>query len=349
MPSFDIVRSNNIEKKSFRVAQIYDQFDISTDKIQERFTGNIELPENWSIGMIVGKSGTGKTTIANELFGDCIHRHEYKSKCVVDDMPGQTADIFFAFQSVGFSSPPSWLKPYEVLSNGEKMRVDLACTMMSDKQTFAFDEYTSVVDREVAKMGSLAIQKAIRKTKKQFIAIGCHYDVIEWLNPDWYFCTDDMKMYYPRGSLQRPTIKIDIHRAKGFWSLFAKYHYLSNDLSKSSQQFIAVMNESPIAFCAVIMFPHPVRPLWKVHRIVVLPDYQGLGIASKMMEIIATQFNKHDFSITTSLKSFADSLRRNKNWVGIRNGMARPHGGGLGKSSKRNTYSFIYKGVNHAK
>lgn len=50
------------------------------------------------------------------------------------------------------------------------------------------------VDRNVAKIGSLAMQKAIRQSdnKKQFIAVTCHFDVIEWLQPDWIFNTNDM-------------------------------------------------------------------------------------------------------------------------------------------------------------
>lgn len=74
------------------------------------------------------------------------------------------------------------------------MRCDLARAILSEKELFVFDEFTSVVDRNVAKIGSLAMQKAIRQSdnKKQFIAVTCHFDVIEWLQPDWIFNTNDM-------------------------------------------------------------------------------------------------------------------------------------------------------------
>ena len=97
-----------------------------------------------------------------------------------------------AFNAVGFSSPPSWLKPYSVLSNGEKMRCDLARAMLSGQKLFVFDEFTSVVDRTIAKIGSFAMQKAVRRTGKQFIAVTCHFDVEEWLMPDWVFDTNTM-------------------------------------------------------------------------------------------------------------------------------------------------------------
>ena len=35
-------------------------------------------------------------------------------------------EITRLFTAVGFSSPPSWIKPYHVLSNGEQFRCDLA-------------------------------------------------------------------------------------------------------------------------------------------------------------------------------------------------------------------------------
>ena len=95
--------------------------------------------------------------------------------------------------SVGFASPPDWLKSYDCLSQGEKMRVDIARALCLDSELVVFDEFTSVVDREIAKVSAYAISKAVRRSKKQFIAVTCHYDVVDWLDPDWVFCTDTME------------------------------------------------------------------------------------------------------------------------------------------------------------
>ena len=195
MPHFNIVKENFADEKSFRVKSVMGMFDLDSSHIKEKFVGNIDFPENWQIGVIYGASGTRKTTIAKELFNkELITHFEYTHNSVIDDMPSKCSikDITQAFSSVGFSSPPSWLKPYSVLSNGEKMRVDLARAILEDNEMFVFDEYTSVVNREVAKVGSYAIQKALRKTTKKFIAVSCHDDIIDWLEPDWVFCTDDM-------------------------------------------------------------------------------------------------------------------------------------------------------------
>ena len=197
MPNFDIVRKSEIDK-TFRVAKIMSDFDVKTEHSTEKFKGEIDFPTKWQIGLIVGASGTGKSTIANELFGDCIIKtYEYTKKSVIDDMPkDRTVDeITRMFYAVGFGSVPSWLKPYGVLSNGEKMRCDLARALL-EKEKVCFDEFTSVVDRNVAQTACLAINKAIKHTNKQFVAVTCHYDVMEWLQPDWVFDTNKMQMVF---------------------------------------------------------------------------------------------------------------------------------------------------------
>ena len=203
MPSFNIIK--NVEpQQTFRVNSIVGAFDLNLEHIHEQFTGNIDIEDTeWNVGLIVGGSGTGKSTIAKEVFGEhYIKSYEYKAKSVVDDMPkGKSIkDIEMAFTSVGFASPPSWLKPYDVLSNGEKMRVDLARSILEDKELIVFDEFTSVVNREVAKTSSYAISKAVKKQNKKFVAVSCHRDVIDWLEPDWIYDTDEKCFFALRES-----------------------------------------------------------------------------------------------------------------------------------------------------
>lgn len=198
MPHFDIVKENHPEN-TFRVSKIEADFDVRSEHSSEHFVGDLKIPPKWNVGVIVGGSGTGKTTIAQEIFGDgVISRFEYSAKSVIDDMPqGGVDNITKMFYSVGFGSVPSWLKPYSVLSNGEKMRVDLARALL-ERDFVVFDEFTSVVDRQVAQTTSLAIAKAVRKLDKQFVAVSCHYDILDWLEPDWVFDTNTMQNFFGR-------------------------------------------------------------------------------------------------------------------------------------------------------
>lgn len=212
MSRFHIVKKNELKSESFRVAKLKSDFDIQTEHSNETFSGEIKLPENWQIGVISGGSGTGKTTIAKELFPDYyFENHLYSDKPVIDEMPENVTneEIQRMFYAVGFGSVPSWLKPYNVLSNGEKMRVDLARSLLSS-DFVVFDEFTSVVDRTVAKTMCRAIQKTMKRyPNKKFIGVTCHFDVIEHLQPDWLFDTNEMKQVfqYPHCQQRHSTSK----------------------------------------------------------------------------------------------------------------------------------------------
>jgi ABC-type polar amino acid transport system ATPase subunit len=194
---FDFVKSWS-KPDSFRAQSVVGSFTLNDVKLQKHFKGSLPIEEaDWQIGVIVGRSGSGKSSIAKKLFLDAyITGFEYTCKCVLDDFPQgiETSEVTRLLCSVGFASPPDWLKSYSCLSQGEKMRVDIARALCLQKKLIVFDEFTSVVDREVAKIASYAISKAIKRQKdKKFIAVTCHYDVVDWLDPDWVFCTDTME------------------------------------------------------------------------------------------------------------------------------------------------------------
>lgn len=366
MPHFDIIKQAS-PVESFRIKSVMGHYDLQQSNTTEHFVGDIDLPQSWNVGLIVGRSGTGKTTIARELFGDCIiSGYKWTHDNILDDMPKgvSVVDITKTLTSVGFSSPPSWMKSFDVLSNGEKMRCEIARAILENHEMFVFDEFTSVVDRNVAQISSFAIQKAIRKRNKKFIAVTCHYDVQNWLMPDWVFNTDDMKFQCIDVETQkknRPQLQIDIYETKHkdyFWDIFKKYHYLSHSFNKAARVFIATCNGELCAFCAALPFPHPKRKnTWREHRTVVFPDYQGVGIGSAFTDYIAQMFKDcgKNYISTTSNPAMIVSRSRSPKWVTTRIGRAsvgsnngiihNKHIKGS-TSSARITCSFEYIGEN---
>lgn len=358
MPTFDIIKEVK-PKQTFRVASVVGKFDLQSEHIIEHFKGDIDVPNEWQIGLIVGKSGTGKTTIAKQLFEDAyLTSYEYTNETVLDDMPKECSveQITSAFNSVGFSSPPSWLKPYSVLSNGQKMRVDLARAILEKNELFVFDEFTSVVDRNVAQIGSFAMQKAIRKTDKKFIAVTCHFDVQDWILPDWVFNTDTMTFQSFEGQKKnRPEIKFEIYQTpdKSIWKMFAKHHYLSHSHNNAANVFVATVNDEIAGFLSVLHLPHPkVKDIKKVHRLVILPDYQGAGIGIKFLNEVGKVYKKDKwrYTIVTSAPSLISALKHSDLWVckhigrmSAKTGILHGTNNGHSNSKQRITASFELK------
>ncbi len=243
-----------------------------------------KIPNDFKIGLIVGASGSGKSTLLNE-FGEeeCVIWN--KDEAIISHF-STSEEAVDKLSAVGLNSIPSWVKPYHVLSTGEKFRVDLARRL---KNGAVIDEFTSVVDRNVAKSCATALSKYIKRQEGvQIILATCHEDIVEWLEPCWIFNANEGILYDGR-SLRRPTIELEIYEGKrSMWELFKNHHYLSGSLSPSARCFVAVWNNEIVAFSATIAMPNGnLKNAWRGHRLVVLPDYQGMGIGTRLSDTVA--------------------------------------------------------------
>lgn len=158
-----------------------------------------EIPieeSGWQIGLIVGPSGSGKTSIGKQIWPDAgiidlSHGWDANLPIIEDIAPN--ADnmnvVSGALSAVGLGDVPAWLRPFKVLSNGEQFRAGLARLICEAPDKAVVDEFTSVVDRQIAKIGAAAFAKSWRKTGNQIVLLSCHYDVIDWLQPDWVYDT----------------------------------------------------------------------------------------------------------------------------------------------------------------
>ena len=145
--------------------------------------------DHWNIMLICGKSGSGKSTILREIGNIRPIEYDYQ-KAVISQFEGYTEEETCDLLSgVGLSSVPTWLRKPQELSNGERARLDL-CKAIYDAgngQIIYVDEFTSVVNRDVAKSMSYALQRYIRQKDLKIVIASCHFDIIEWLQPDYIF------------------------------------------------------------------------------------------------------------------------------------------------------------------
>ena len=173
---------------SFRCIKAANSMDLDLAKklVHElHITADLDSPYN--VGLIVGASGSGKTTLAQQIFGDCFRDVLDKTVPVIDQFPESMNydECAAALGGAGLASVTCWIRPAGTLSNGQQARAEIALRLSSDDQRIVIDEFTSVVDRTVAKAMAHTVQKIARRSGKQVILLSCHYDIIEWLNPCW--------------------------------------------------------------------------------------------------------------------------------------------------------------------
>lgn len=281
--------------KTPRVMQLEGMFDIPpSERSAERWEVRLPLGDrDWHIGLIVGPSGCGKSTLLDEIFGGTGSTPSASwpdDASVIDGFPDTMPirEIIGALSAVGFSSPHAWVRPFRVLSNGEKFRVSIARALMESPDLCVIDEFTSVVDRTVAKIGSAAVAKFVRRCEKKLIAASCHFDIMEWLQPDWIYWPAENRFEW-RFLQRRPDIPLTIRKVHhSSWAYFKHHHYLSADLNKAAACYVAFWQEIPVAFMSYLhLVNHRRANTKKGHRLVVLPDYQGVGIGPKFMDYIA--------------------------------------------------------------
>ena len=345
-----------------RVMQVEGMFDVPQ---AERQSYSIEIPESfenaaradtWDIGLIVGPSGSGKSTVLRRFFESFVvdpWADWPRETAIIDVIGGSVREATGLLTAVGLGSPPAWLRPFASLSNGEQFRAGIA-RALAQPEPVALDEFTSVVDRTVAQVASHATQKAVRREGRKLVAASCHFDIIPWLQPDWVYRPDTASFEtFPRGSLRRPDLQLEIAEVpRSAWPPFSRHHYLSPLLHVASRNYGAFLPDGEcIAFNCHIPFPHPsTKNIRMGHRLVVLPDYQGLGIGLAFDNWLGQHLagRGYRYHKTISHPALIHAYARSVRWEMLKN-RNRPTRGGAKRlqktmrtSRKLATRSFRY-------
>ena len=352
----EIVLKSNVNRDKY-TDYIQEHFDLAVSDVAEvRIPNNLNLSKlgsEWNIGVICGASGSGKSTILHSL-GEITAVEFDNNKPLISNFepmtPQEASSILCA---MGLASVPTWIRPYSSLSNGERYRAEVAKRISFNRGgVILVDEYTSVVDRNVAKSMSNALQKYIRKEKKQIILATCHYDILEWLQPDWIYDLNKGGALEKGDCLrQRPQISLSVYRVTyDTWNIFKKHHYMTEEMNKSASCFVFSWEKQLVAFVGVL--PQPSGYFDKAvrgTRTVVLPDFQGLGIGSRITDFIASIYKQAGYRYFTKTVNpkLGEYRNHSKKWkTTSKNGrIIRPSVSKLNKKQKlRASYCHEYVG-----
>lgn len=321
------VRNRCSDYDSYRAARVKSLFNAESGC---NFDLTAELPiddSGWKIGLVVGPSGSGKTSMGRRIFGDAaLYDPVWPSDLPIVDAvapDGDFNDVTAAFAAVGLGDVPAWLRPYSVLSNGEKFRANLARLIAEAPEQVVIDEFTSVVDRQIAKMGALAFQKAWRRTAGQAVLLSCHYDIIDWVEPDWVFDTQTGQ-YSGRGLWRRPRFDVEVWETDWrYWPLFEPHHYLKVPKMIAATCYVGTVEGEPVVHLGVGTRPG-LREA-RACRMVVMPEWQGAGVGMRFLNAVCqmwlegkNRYNKPMPSLFhTSHPGLCAALRRDRKWAQV--------------------------------
>jgi GNAT superfamily N-acetyltransferase len=316
--------------ETYRAARVRSLFNVSPEA-GAIFRTACEIPldeDRWQVGLVVGPSGSGKSSIGRRCWGGAAYLEgfEWGGGPIIEEIaPAAPFDaVAGALSAVGLGSVPSWLRPHGVLSTGERFRADLARALLCGRDRLVIDEFTSVVDRQIARVGAAAFTKAWRREPgRKVVLLSCHRDIVEWACPDWILDTEDMSLQ--RGSLRRrPPIRIDVFQtAWRPWALFEAHHYLKLPLMIGATNYVALNRGEPVAHVAVATTTGLKSA--RMCRLVVMPEWQGVGVGVRFIEWVAEEWlagrNRYGKPMTTvfhtSHPGLAAALRRRPGWLYI--------------------------------
>ena len=321
------IKHRTVNFDSYRANRVKSLFNAENGHYWEH-TANLPIENlNWQIGVIVGPSGSGKTSLGKKLFPEVgitdLYSGWHDDRPIIDDIApeGDFNQVTAALAAVGLGSVPSWLRPFKVLSNGEKFRAGLARLIVDPPEIAIIDEFTSVLDRQIAKIGAAAFSKAWRRLKdKKVILLSPHYDILEWLEPDWYYDTAEAR--FVRDRLRRPKINLEIRKVNGkFWKFFKQHYYLDLPYPPAAEYFIGTVDGELVAHLAVA--PLFTAKAYRATRLVVMPEWQGVGIGMKFLNFVCQwhlegngrKGYKYPTFFHTSHPQLAAALRRSKLWI----------------------------------
>lgn len=129
-------------------------------------------------------------------------------------------------------------------------------------------------------------------------------------------------IYISKNKKDKPNIQLTVQRVESSeWKNlnFAHHHYLTSDMNKVCKSLLFCWNDIPVAFVGLLSTPRKGLPHdMSISRIVILPDYQGLGLSSIILNfcggIVKSLGEDYRLLIKTIHTKMGQHLTKCKEW-----------------------------------
>lgn len=192
------------------VRLVMDSFGIETHQIRSKLLGPVDVQmAHGNVVLITGASGAGKSVLLQALSGQSMpngliktasEEHITGGTRMLTTLP-EGIPIFQYFADtygpdkafsvlcqVGLSEAMIFIKPFEILSMGQRYRAMFADLILSDAQTWLIDEFCSNLDPITAKIISIRLRRLALRNKRFVVVAAANTEhFVEALSPDRVF------------------------------------------------------------------------------------------------------------------------------------------------------------------
>jgi hypothetical protein len=244
------VRNVCTDFDSYRAARVKSLFNVESGA---NFSLDADLPiddGDWKIGLIVGPSGSGKTSMGRRIFGpEAFYEPAAGPRTARSSTPSQPGG---SFDAVTARSPPWAWAPCRP-----------GCARTTSSRTASGSAPTSPASSAMPPSGSWSTSSRAWLTGRsprsgrwrsrspgaapgQAVLLSCHYDIIDWLEPDWVFDTGT-GTYSGRGLWRRPRIELEIWQTDWrYWPMFEPHHYLKAPAMIAARCYVGAVDGEPV-------------------------------------------------------------------------------------------------------